>query len=399
MSNSKTILLISQIHPYPHFDGGRMDVYFRIKALSELGHRVILISFFNPLLTVPETSVLENFCQKVFTIPYDRRNIRKFFAFKPYSIACREVWGEIDRVLDILKKDKCAIDAIIAESPHVMTVVERAKAELDIPQVYLRFHNDEPRFMRSVALSSSLFSIERVFFLAEAIKYKSYFPKMMNAFDDSVTIWHISFDEFMIFEKRFPHLKHQFLPAGIDISRLQQTRIQHSKKVIFAGALFSPNNVHGLKWYLREVHPLLLNEDHDYQLIIAGNSSGANPKDLKYFKNHDRVIFYDTPKCMDSLYEEAQVFINPMLLGAGVKLKTLDAALRGLPVVTTTIGNEGTGFTNENEVLVADEPKEFKNHLISLLKSKEKCSRLSEAAVEFLRVSYDQKQMLEKVLN
>lgn len=399
MSNSKTILLISQIHPYPHFDGGRMDVYFRIKALSELGHRVILISFFNPLLTVPETSVLENFCQRVFTIPYDRRNIRKFFAFKPYSIACREVWGEIDRVLVILKKDKCAIDAIIAESPHVMTVVERTKAELDIPQVYLRFHNDEPRFMRSVALSSPVCSIERIFFMAEAVKYARFLSKMMNQMNESTCIWHISLDECKDFSKKYPHLNNRFLPAGIDLSGIEPVKACFSKKVLFAGALFTPNNIHGLKWYLREVHPLMLKHDRDYQLIVAGNTRGADPENLNYFRGQERVIFYDTPEKMNSIYDEAQVFINPMRFGAGVKLKTLDAAARGLPVVTTNVGNEGTGLSHQNEVLVGDTPNEFSSHLCGLLSNVDRCQDFSNKALHFIRQNYDQKRSLERLIS
>lgn len=395
--STKTVILISQVHPYPHYDGGRMDVFYRIKALAELGYDVILISFYNPLLTVPENSVLDRFCKRIFTIPYQRRSYRKFLSLKPYSIACREVWNELDPVFDNLKREK--IDAVIAESPHVVTVAERAKKRLDIPRLYIRSHNDEPRFMRSVALSSPTFSIERVFFLAEAFKYTRFLPKMMSELGNSASIWHISFDECREFADKYPSIKHHFLPAGIDLTRLQKVKDCSSKKVLFAGALYSPNNIHGLQWYLKEVHPLMLERDKEYQLIIAGNTAGANPTMLKRIKNNERVIFYDTPGNMEPIYEEAQVFINPMLLGAGVKLKTIDAAIQGLPVVTTSIGNEGTGLSHQKEVLVGDTPEEFAGHLFELLSQCERCRDLSESAVKFLKRNYDQKQSLKKLMD
>lgn len=375
-----------------------MDVFYRIRSLFALGYDVLLVSFYNPTQSFPDTSVLEQYCKKIFSIPYARRNLKKFFSWKPYSIATREVWDALDEVFEQLNREQFTIDAVIAESHHVITVAERAKNCLNIPRVFLRSHNHEPKFMWGVALSSNFFSLERFFFLAEAFKYTLYLPNLMKRLDGSASIWHISFDECRKAKKRYPLHDHQFLPAGIDLSKLKLRNVCLSKKVLFTGALFSPNNIHGINWYLKKVHPLMIANDKDYQLIIAGNTSGARREDLQKLTEYKRVSLYDTPENMDPIYDEAHVFINPMRLGAGVKLKTLDAAIRGVPVVTTATGNEGTGLVHEKEVLVADSPEAFSRSLCQLLESKEKCTELSRNAHQFLNNHYHQESSLEKLM-
>ena len=53
MNPKKNILIVSQVYPYPLHDGGRFDVYYRIKALFEMGYHVTLVGFYNPALPKP----------------------------------------------------------------------------------------------------------------------------------------------------------------------------------------------------------------------------------------------------------------------------------------------------------------------------------------------------------
>lgn len=394
---NKKILVISQVYPYPLHDGGRFDVYYRLKALFELDYNVTLVAFYNPALAEPELDPLLSFCSKTIPIPYLRRQWSKILHWKPYSIASRENTKLIMEAIESIQGD--VFQAVMAESHHVLTVARQFQEGLDIPRLYLRSHNNEARFMLSLAQTSPKFSVRQFFFFAEACKYACYLPILMRSMQSKDRIFHISHDECEKGKRGYPHINQSFLPAAIDSTQMTPNRESLKKNVLFAGALFSPNNLQGLQWYLNKIHPHLVKEMPDYQLLIAGNTKGADPKAI------DRLVggllaikFYDTPPDMSPVYEEAQVFINPMQYGAGVKLKTVDALLKGLPVVTTTIGNEGTGFQNEQDLLIADDPNQFRKAVLQLLNNAPRRQAMVERAQLFLKDHYDQKKALGSLL-
>jgi glycosyltransferase involved in cell wall biosynthesis len=64
---------------------------------------------------------------------------------------------------------------------------------------------------------------------------------------------------------------------------------------------------------------------------------------------------------------EAAVFIAPIRMGSGTRLKILTAMAMGIPVVSTSIGREGIAGTNHKDICVADDPAEFCDCLYRLL--------------------------------
>ena len=57
--------------------------------------------------------------------------------------------------------------------------------------------------------------------------------------------------------------------------------------------------------------------------------------------------------------ERARVCVAPLLHGAGVKGKILESLMAGTPVVTTTLGAEGTRLRHGDQLLIADTPEEL----------------------------------------
>ena len=134
-------------------------------------------------------------------------------------------------------------------------------------------------------------------------------------------------------------------------------------------------------------------------MIIAGNS---RKKGIAWIEElivtYDNVAIYDTPEDLDGLYAQSSVFVNPMRYGAGVKLKTVNAIVNGLPVVATTIGNEGTGLVSGEQILVDDNPMALCRYIKELLEDSSMRRRFVERAQEYLRKNYNQKEKLSAYL-
>ena len=109
--------------------------------------------------------------------------------------------------------------------------------------------------------------------------------------------------------------------------------------VLFTGALNRPDNSRAVEWFLDEIWPQVRREVPAARFVIAG----ANPP-ASLVRAVDRADGAALTGFVDSLepyYAQASVFVAPLLTGAGVKFKTLDAMLRGAPVVSTSVGAEG----------------------------------------------------------
>lgn len=99
--------------------------------------------------------------------------------------------------------------------------------------------------------------------------------------------------------------------------------------------------------------------------------------------------------------EQATIFINPMRLGSGLRIKLLEAMATGLPVVTTTLGAAGIPAQNGVNCFIADTPKLFIDSINWLLKDPKLTAEMGLRARELILQKYDVQTTipeLEKVL-
>ena len=66
-------------------------------------------------------------------------------------------------------------------------------------------------------------------------------------------------------------------------------------------------------------------------------------------------------------YKRSAVFVVPIRMGGGVRLKILESLSMGLPVVSTTLGAEGAGLVDGKEILVADTEQDFAGAILRLI--------------------------------
>jgi glycosyltransferase involved in cell wall biosynthesis len=87
------------------------------------------------------------------------------------------------------------------------------------------------------------------------------------------------------------------------------------------------------------------------------------------------------------------VAVAPLLAGGGTRLKILEAAACGVPVVSTRIGAEGLGFEPEREILLRDTAKDFASAVADLLADPARRARLAGAARARVEAFFDWKKI------
>lgn len=143
--------------------------------------------------------------------------------------------------------------------------------------------------------------------------------------------------------------------------------------LVFVGSFQHPPNVDAMRWYVREVHPLVLAERADIVLHVIG--SQITDEVLELASESVRIHGYvdDIAPYMDG----ASLSIAPLRYGAGVKGKINTAMSYGLPVVATTMAVEGMHFRAGEDVVVADTAADFADAVLSLYADETRWNRLS----------------------
>lgn len=138
----------------------------------------------------------------------------------------------------------------------------------------------------------------------------------------------------------------------------------------FVGNFGAQHNVDAVRFFLREVFPLVLNNfpqtgypDPEFHIIGINLESYRN----EFESAHVKVIGY--VEDLQSLLagDAYKIMVCPLVYGSGIKGKIGDAACAGLPLVTTSIGAEGFPAQDGSDCFIADEPSEFASKCIQLM--------------------------------
>lgn len=153
-------------------------------------------------------------------------------------------------------------------------------------------------------------------------------------------------------------------------------------------------NEEGLKWFAERVLPLIRSAVPDVTLRVAG--TGIRPTTVELARAHDFELLGFVPE-LDDLYRTSHVAVVPLLQGAGVKFKVVDAICAGTPVVTTTVGAEGIGerrwFAG-----VSDDPRKFADAVITVLRDQDTAEQRAQLARDQLRTSFG-REAFQKALS
>jgi glycosyltransferase involved in cell wall biosynthesis len=111
--------------------------------------------------------------------------------------------------------------------------------------------------------------------------------------------------------------------------------------LLFNGALYHSTNYDALKIILDEINPLLLaRKDFKYKIIVCGKGLPDFFDDLKEYADKN-VIYAGFVDDISVYFKAADVFLNPILSGGGVKTKAIEAIAMDCTVVSTKLGAMG----------------------------------------------------------
>jgi glycosyltransferase involved in cell wall biosynthesis len=146
-------------------------------------------------------------------------------------------------------------------------------------------------------------------------------------------------------------------------------------------------NIDAAMWFALRIWPRLrCAAPFPLRFVIAGDSP---PRKVTALARHPGIVVTGRFEDMAALYRRAAVAVVPIRAGGGTRIKLIESASYGVPVVATRFGASGTGFKSGHELLLADNEWDFAASCARLLTDFTLASRLAACARRRILREYD----------
>ncbi len=190
----------------------------------------------------------------------------------------------------------------------------------------------------------------------------------------------------------------QGIPYGVEVDFFcpSDNVPRREGMIVITGNMFHRPNVDAVDYFCKDIFPLICKQEPSAVLWIVG----AGPvRSVKKWSNPRIRVTGFVPDIRTYL-RQAMVSVSPMRARVGTLTKVLEALACGTPVVSTTAGNCGIGGISGTHLYVADEPAQFADKVVALLR-RDRWSELSRQGREFVeeRFTWDRSSAkLEQIL-
>jgi glycosyltransferase involved in cell wall biosynthesis len=390
ISQEMKVLWLTYDLPYPLHSGGKLRAYHLIKGLSE-NHQIDLFSFIRSEDQLQYLPKLKKYCQKIETfkrpVVWSPRNVlRAGFSTLPFAAATYYFRSARDRVLKMAEEG--GYDLVHFESFYPAVYLPFIKSLGS--KVLMGSENVEYRVYQRFA-EQQRFPPARWFLSIDILKMKKFEEKLWRLADVNVAP---SGDDADVISQ-VTEKKCYVVPNAVDSGSFSKIKknLHQGLACLFVGDFTYLTNRDAVRWLVEDVLSTINNQQSTINLLLVGR----NPTDyIKSLASDNIIVDADIEDIRDA-YARADIFLAPIRIGGGTRLKILEAMASGLPVVSTTVGVEGLEVRDGREVLIADTPQRFAEKIDLLLKNPELRDKIGNAGKLLVSQKYDWKFSVEKL--
>ncbi len=375
---------------WPLHTGGRQRSFNIISELARR-HQVTLLTTHGPDDDPQGLAARLPECEQLQSVPYalPKRESAHFAIslvrswFSPLSV---NLWRwripslrkEVQRCLSTTKPDLCVVDFLYS-APNV---------PLDAPVPVVLFdHNVEYLIWKRLSQSERRLW-RRLLLEIEWRKMRRFESKACTR--ASLTLAVSDIDQSLL-SANAPAALVRAIPTGVDTTYFMPNGSREAPaRLVFTGSMDWYPNEDAILHFVDAILPRIRREVPDVSLTVVGRN--PTPR-LLTIAGKDGIRVTGTVDDVRPYVAEAAVYVVPLRVGGGTRLKIFEALAMGKAVVATTVGAEGLPLIPGEHFLQADEPADFSHAVISLLRDAERRHRLGRAGRRLVEQRYSWPQV------
>jgi len=399
------ILFLTPQLPYPPQKGTALRNWGLISSLAER-HQVSLLSFRSPGQAPRPALALTEACARVETVPQPERStrdrLRDMLTTRRPDMALRLASEPFARRLtDWLAREHFDVIHIegIEMAPY-LDAIQTAHPRIvggTRPLILFDDHNCEYLLQKRVCFTDLRTPTRwpgAAYSFVQWRRLRRYEAHVCRRAD---CVLAVSDPDAAALQALSPKLDVTVAPNGID-TRSYQPPPSNSQpltsSLVFTGTMDFRPNVDAVLWFARRVWPLVRREASDVHFVVVGQR--PHPR-LDKLRDDPAITLTGRVEDTRPYIAEAAVYVAPLRMGGGTRLKLLEAMAMGKPVVATRLGAEGYPVAHGRELLLADTPADFAAAVAGLLRAPERRDELGRAGRAFVEEQYDWRVILPQV--
>jgi glycosyltransferase involved in cell wall biosynthesis len=216
-----------------------------------------------------------------------------------------------------------------------------------------------------------------------ALLMRRYEPSIARRFDRAIAVSEV---DRKLLNRAAPDVPVDVIPNGVDSAEMAVLPDPDARPaIVFVGTLHYLPCIDAAQRLVRRILPLLRTEIPDLQVWIVGKE--ATPAVMALAG--DGVFVESSVPDVRPYYQRASIAVVPLRAGGGSRLKILEAMSLGRSVVSTTVGAEGIDVRHGENILLADDDRQFAGAIVSLMSDAKLRRRLAANARRLVEEHYD----------
>lgn len=364
---------------HPLDTGGKIRTYNMLKNILK-EHEIHYVTYADPTHDRESLKSAVEYCSNVFyvkepktpkkdSIPYYLRIMLNLMSKFPFTISSYYSRDMEYLISNIVRKNE--YDVLVAD---FLTMCKNIPNNINIPRVHFSHNVEYMIWDRYV--KNELNPIKRLVFMRERDRVKWFERKVINTYALTIAV---SKNDRDFFSTQYKGTNLGYLSTGVDTQYFSPgERVEDPQSIIFLGSMDWMPNIDAVHFFVKNVYPAIKKEIPTVRLYIVGRNPVDSIKMLE--KKNMGIIVTGTVIDTRPYIDQAACAVVPLRVGGGTRIKIYEMMSMEKAVISTTLGAEGLGYINGENILIADESSKFSQIVINVLRDKSLRERIGKKA-------------------
>ena len=385
------ILFLSPTVPFPLTDGGRIRVFNLLKQIAAK-NSVTLLALETQTTDAEGVSQLQQLGIQVHLVPNAPTLpsvslgtlFKAFLRRQPITVARYDLPAYRQKFKELIATG--TFDLVHYEMFHTAQFYTEAR----LPGALSQQNVDSAIWRRLCRETVNPFY--KFAYWTQQLAFQRY-ERVLSPKFDAVTC--TSDIDATVFQKHCVRDAIEIIPNGVDITHYQPDfSTEAPAHLIYIGSMDWYPNEDAVGFFADEVLPRIQECVPDVKFSIVGGNPSARVEKLAERKGI--VVTGRVPE-IKPYFAEATVFVVPLRIGSGTRLKILEALAMGKAIVSTSVGAEGLDLKDGEEIFIADESTVFADAVTRLLTDASLRREIGEKGRARVERDYDWRSIGEKL--
>ena len=372
---------------HPVDKGGKIRTYQMLKALRREHHVTYLTLDDGTAATDARERALE-YCHELVVVPHRLHEkfsapfywelARNLFSRLPYAIKKYESSAMRSEIA--LRASDGAFDVLVCD---FLTPSVNVPAHVPCATVLFQHNVEALIWQRHYEVQTN--PVKKAYLGGQWRKMRAFEREACRRFDQTVAV---SREDAQMMRREYAVDNVDDVPTGVDTDyfRPRGTPARDPHEIVFTGSMDWLPNEDAIRFFTTEILPIIRRTVPEVKLTVVGRN--PYPSLVELAARDAGVVVTGRVEDVRPFMERASVYIVPIRVGGGTRLKIYEAMAMEKAVVSTTVGAEGLPVRDGEELVLADTPEAFAEAVARLLTADDDARRLGAQAAESVRAQF-----------